>query len=260
MHSPQAARILQKMTPGTMGGESRVASPAGYNYRARSVQQPPTPEIVVPLELFFYGAENTDENTVTHAGAVPSEAVAGDFLIEVLATLDTTTVSPTITDGDPEWTQNLSTFVGAFTSPYRYAFAYTRVPATDTSGDSIAWEWLSGDGIEAHAIGVAINGGPAPLEESASDFGDVGSDTLFVEMGSAGESGAVLFVWSVPGSTSTVSCSSPNLRGHIKRTGQTTDEFGYIDAWGFYGEGPHYATVEQLGGGSLLFYTWIEVR
>lgn len=39
MSHPRAARVLQKMTPGTMGGESRVATPVSYG-PPKSISQP----------------------------------------------------------------------------------------------------------------------------------------------------------------------------------------------------------------------------
>lgn len=202
--------------------------------------------------VLFDAVENADASALifdAYPGGPNSLTYdAGDFLLSILYTRDTTSGSPSQTSG--VWDGDLSTFVGTFTSPYRFLFGNERRRADFSSDDALTWEWLTSD-VEASSLVLAAHG---RYEHWQSDYDDNADATVDISVGSAEGAVTVLYLLSSTGTTE----ASADL---LIRTDETLMPAGHgcLEAWAFQGPGPHTVNADALTG-TIAFYYWVELK
>lgn len=199
-----------------------------------------------PWGVRYDYAISLDTDTVTHSALIGDlDYAADDFLLNFLATYGSGTI--TVSDGDPEWTQDIATLAGP--ADHRF-YAWHRV-ATFTGDDGLSWTW-TGTGVQAASITVGIHQAGLALG-SASDFFDVEAPTFSDSAVSTGVA-LFLFVWSDTG-TSVPGASLV----YASDIADFDPPFGVVEVWVFQGPGTHAIDV-TADSGDVKFVYWQDVE
>lgn len=241
-------RAFRKMKAGTVGGQSRIATPAASGFRVVRRLVPSEPGLVWPDD--FDQVDFADADTVSFYSFQGDMSYSvGDAISCFLVTRANHTDQPTVTDGVPPFAETLSETVGS-PSPYEFAFQYDTVDVDTTNG--MTWEWGS-NVVEATTGSIAVrrNG----LTIGLTDSGLVGASSVGLTVGSPNSLVTIIWVVSEFGVT---------LSGEVyfALVNRVFPEFslgpGYLNGLIILGSGPHIITLDG-GGSDIRFYSWLEL-
>ncbi len=242
--------FMQRMAPGSMAGQSRVATmatrSAGVSPIAASA--PATP--IVPFVSVYFDALSTGSMSAFTNTDWGQEA--GNFMFNMLFTYGNATFLGS--SEEPAWTPELATL--APSAPHR-AYGWSRTANGDSGDDGQFWSWDS-PGVEAASLTIAAQ--ESGLGLWTQDWWD-GPDTVFLVNYEVHRS---MVVWVRSDAGSIVADASLIFRATDPPWGSPSANIGVVEAWSIPGVSSPNTTfididVVATGGGDLQWITWADL-